>query len=266
VSKSQCYTSISHRNRIYTIHYWIRKGTGNTLLYLHGLGNTKQDFKGAISREDLKSYTLVAFDFPGCGDSTYHDEIPLGIDDLVSITHKFTEQLQLKDIFLIGQSLGGLTGLQYALTYPRNLQGFINVEGNLHASDCDVQSRDVFRYPFLGHEKTFMERVIHRLLISNKPHFATFGSQLRNNINLRTYFDYSRSLVDYSDHFPLVHQFATLPLPKHYIYGENSTITYLSLLREAGISVTPIPNSDHFPTQSNPEAFYNAVIAFIALC
>ena len=125
-------TIIEHRQRQYEIAYTIRPGPSSAILYLHGLGCTKRDFEGALLIDELSEHTLVAFDFPGCGDSTpYYDEIPLGIDDLVAVTHGLVSDLALTDITVIGQSLGGLTALQFVRRHAMQVARFVNVEGNL---------------------------------------------------------------------------------------------------------------------------------------
>ena len=257
--------TIRHRNRDYELSYFVRQAGGSTILYLHGLGNTKQDFEGALVSEALNDYSLVGFDFPGCGESrSYYPEIPLGMDDLAAITHKLVLVLALEDITIIGQSLGGVVGLLFARSYPKQLARFVNVEGNLTPEDCDIQSRDVFRHLFLGHEEAFFATVQKRLTDDNKPGFKNFVTDLRKHIVDRAYFDYCRSIVDYSDGFPLLQQFIGLPMPTLYIHGSaNSQLTQLKQLTEVGTSVVSVPDSDHFPTLTNPNYFYAAVSKFI---
>ncbi len=257
--------TIEHRQRDYEIAYSIRPGGSSAILYLHGLGSTKRDFEGALLVDSLSDHTLVAFDFPGCGQSTpYYNEIALGIDDLVAVTHKLATALELKDITAIGQSLGGLTALQFVRAHPERVARFVNVEGNLSPEDCDIQSRDVFRHRFLGAEEAFFEAVRERLNDPTKPGFEDFVAELRRNIVDRAYFDYCRSIVDYSDGFPLLEQFITLPVPIMFVHGSaNSHLGHLGQLAEAGVPVVSVPDSDHFPALTNPNYYYGAISNFI---
>ena len=257
--------TIEHRQRDYEIAYSIRAGGSSAILYLHGLGSTKRDFEGALLVDEFSDHTLVAFDFPGCGQSTpYYNEIALGIDDLVAVTHKLVTALKLQDITVIGQSLGGLTALQFVRAHPERVARFVNVEGNLSPEDCDIQSRDVFRHRFLGAEEVFFDVVKERLNDPTKPGFQDFVAELRRNIVDRAYFDYCRSIVDYSDGFPLLEQFITLPVPMMYVHGRaNSHLGHLGKLAEAGVPVVSVPESDHFPAQTNPTFYYRAISNFI---
>ncbi len=232
---------------------------------MHGLGSTKQDFEGALLVDELSDYTLVGFDFPGCGESAnYYPEIPLGIDDLVAVAHQLVCALALEEVTVIGQSLGGLTGLQFARTHPEQVARFVNVEGNLTPADCDIQSRDVFRHRFLGDEEAFFSTVQERLNDPDKPGFEDFVADLRRNIVDRAYFDYCRSIVDYSDGSPLLEQFIGLPMPKLYVHGSaNSHLPHLGRLAEVGAPVVSVPDSDHFPALTNPSYYYGAISNFI---
>ena len=257
--------TIQHRRRDYKIAYSVRPGGSSSILYLHGLGSTKKDFEGALLVDELRDHTLVGFDFPGCGQSTnYYPEIPLGMDDLVAVAHKLASEMELKDLTVIGQSLGGLTGLLFARTHPEQVARFVNVEGNLTPTDCDIQSRDVFRHRFLGDEEAFFNMVQERLNDPKKPGFEDFVAELRRNIVDRAYFDYCRSIVDYSDGSPLLEQFIELPMPKLYIHGSaNSHLPHLGRLAEAGVPVVSVPDSDHFPALTNPSYYYGAISNFI---
>jgi pimeloyl-ACP methyl ester carboxylesterase len=256
---------IEHRDRTFDIAYFSRGGGAKTLLYLHGLGCTKEDFLGAADVPELKDYRLVAFDFPGCGESTpYYREVPLGIDDLVAVTAKLVSALNLADLVVIGQSLGGLTALQFARRHPGLVTHLVDVEGNLAPEDCDIQSRDVFRHRFLGDEDAFFRLIRGRLGDSDRPGFVEFASTIRNNIEDRAYFDYCRSIVDYSDHFPLLQQFVDLPIPKVFIHGEaNAHLSHLPRLIEGGVPLVSVPDSDHFPALSNPTFYYRSIVRFV---
>jgi len=242
----------------------MRKASGATLLYLHGLGNTKKDFSEAYRQTSLRNFTLVAYDFPGSGASkTYFNEISLGIDDLVAITHQFIEKLQLQNVTIIGQSLGGLVGLLYAVTYPKLLKRFINVEGNLTPQDCNFQSRAIVQHQFLGDEDDFFSRIEQRLRNANKPGFSDYSAVMRTNINSKAYYDYSYALVDYSDHKPLLQWYIDLKIPTLYVHGALSSVPHTQRLVQEKKEVVSIANSDHFPTMTNPEDFYVAVFEFM---
>ena len=57
--------TIHHNEMDFKISYFLRQGSGDTIIYLHGLGSTYYDFIEAAKQERLEKHTLFAFDFPG---------------------------------------------------------------------------------------------------------------------------------------------------------------------------------------------------------
>ena len=53
------------------ISYFHRPGKKGTIIFVHGLGCSKEDFLGATKVKELKDYELLAFDWPGAGESSY---------------------------------------------------------------------------------------------------------------------------------------------------------------------------------------------------
>ena len=138
---------IIYRDQALKIGYFIRQGEKEAVLYFHGLGCSKDDFFPAMKADGLKGRKLIAFDFPGCGNSTYPKNMELGIDDLVEITGIIVSELDLMDFVIIGHSMGGLIGLIFSEKYCENVKAFINVEGNLSSVDSNI-SRRVAKHTF----------------------------------------------------------------------------------------------------------------------
>jgi len=169
---------INHKNIRFEIDYFNREGTGDTILYLHGLGTSKEDFKTTLGYESFNDYNIVSFDFPGCGKSNYNLEIALDIDDLVIITNKVIKKLGLESFHLIGHSMGGLTGLLYTRRYPERIKSFINVEGNLDLIDCRVFSKYVNEYPSEKTEEIFFKDFKNQISPNPNPEFDFFLKNL----------------------------------------------------------------------------------------
>src|SRR4051812_12607146 len=133
--------TLLYKNETIELAYFIRPGNDKTLLYLHGGACSSKDFLEATKIKELKTYTIVGFDFPGCGASSYTKNVPLNMDDLVEITRKIIQNLDLHNITLIGHSTGGLVALKYIVKHG-GIDSFISVEGNLAPENC-VFSRTV---------------------------------------------------------------------------------------------------------------------------
>ena len=254
-----------YKNRPLQIDYFIRRGRGDAVVYLHGLGCSKRDFAEAQNRTGLTAYTLVAFDFPGCGNSPYPEDVAFGIDDLVEITQLVVSALKLDTFFIIGHSMGGLVALLFTEKYTKKVKGFINVEGNLASEDCFF-SREVLHHSFDYFSKTAFTELKKQLANSPNRGFQNYAENLEN-ASKKAYFDSSPSLVDYSDNGNLIQRFLLLTIPKLFVYGaENRTLSYLPALKAKAsrCETVGIPASNHFPFYDNPRAFYQAIAAFLA--
>ncbi|MCJ7450023.1 MAG: alpha/beta hydrolase [Bacteroidales bacterium] len=246
------------------IEYFLRRGQKETVLYLHGLGCSKSDFLGATEIESLQAHTLVAFDFPGHGNSSYSKK--LDMDDLVEITNLFAEKLNLHDIVLIGHSMGGLVALLFSEKYARKVKAFINVEGNLKDEDCFF-SRQVTAVDFDTFLHVTFRNFKFKLQISKNPGFKKCAETLGKYQPQKAMYDYSPSLVRYSDSGTLIEKFTSLRIPKYFIHGsENRGLSYIPELIQKGLTVSEISNSNHFPQYDNPKEFHTMISNFLEKC
>lgn len=88
----------------------------HTLLLLHGLFGALSNFKTIIEYFRGKMNVVVPmlpiFDMP---------LLKLSVTGLVDHVHKFIEYKQLRNLNLVGNSLGGHVAILYALSYPEHL-------------------------------------------------------------------------------------------------------------------------------------------------
>ena len=254
---------ITYRDQPLEIEYFIRLGRNETILYLHGLGCSKNDFLKATTTGELQAYTLVAFDFPGCGNSSYLDNITLGIDDLVEITNIIISKLSLGDLVVIGHSMGGLVALLYIQRYGEYIKGFINIEGNLASEDCFF-SREITKHGFAEFIDTVFRNFRQKLSRSNNKGFQKYIDTLEKYSSPKAFFDYCPSLVNYSENGNLIQRFTDLKIPKIFIYGsENNWLSYIPQLKNKGCEVVEIANSNHFPCYDNPQDYYKVISNFL---
>jgi pimeloyl-ACP methyl ester carboxylesterase len=244
------------------IAYLLRRTPEVAVVFLHGLGCSKHDFQAAFEYPELTDYTLLTFDFPGCSDSPYPETLTLSIDDLVEIMHLVLSALPVKDIVLVGHSMGGLVALLYAERYRTNVRGFINVEGNLSSEDCFF-SRLVAHSTFSAFNNTIFPELKDRLKHAENRGFREYAANLEK-ASIKAYYDYSPSLVEYSDTGNLLERYIALAIPTLFLYGaENRSLSYLTQLTERGCALVEIPASSHFPFHDNPAAFYHAIASFL---
>jgi pimeloyl-ACP methyl ester carboxylesterase len=87
-------------------------GAGQALVLLHGIGSSSAGW--LLQLESLKGYRLIAWDAPGYGGSeALKPAMPQPLDYAEAL-HAFLDRLLLKDVVVIGSSLGCLMGTAYA--------------------------------------------------------------------------------------------------------------------------------------------------------
>jgi pimeloyl-ACP methyl ester carboxylesterase len=98
-------------------------GAGQALVLLHGIGSSSASWLNQL--ETLRGYRLIAWDAPGYGNSDYlKNETPLPAD-YADALHAFLDRLLLKDVVIVGNSLGCLMAGAYAAAHPERVRSMI---------------------------------------------------------------------------------------------------------------------------------------------
>ena len=94
-------------------------GSGPAIIFVHGIGARKSAWdKVIVHLEDR--FTCVSYDLRGHGDSP-KGELPYSLDVLCEDLEALRVSLNLQKIHIVGHSLGGMIGPQYAKSYPGNV-------------------------------------------------------------------------------------------------------------------------------------------------
>lgn len=120
-----------------------RKGSGDPVLYLHGIGMTRRwlPFYDALS----KSCDLIVPEHPGFGETPTSAWI-YSFDDLLLHYAELCDALELASFHLVGHSFGGWIAAEFAAFYPERLRSLtlITPMGLRVEGDTPI---DFFRLP-----------------------------------------------------------------------------------------------------------------------
>lgn len=94
-----------------------------TLLFIHGLASFSQCWEKNIDFLQ-KHFRCIAIDLPGNGFSAY-ENYSYTISFFSACIKEFIEALELKNVSLVGHSLGGQIAIHYAAHYPQDVQHLI---------------------------------------------------------------------------------------------------------------------------------------------
>jgi pimeloyl-ACP methyl ester carboxylesterase len=239
-----------------------RDGDRTPLVFLHGFGSTKEDYLDAARQPALARHALLAYDAPGCGQSTCADLSRVSIPFQVQTARAVLARAGIDRFHLVGHSMGGLTGLLLAHTEPDRPLSFIDIEGNLAPEDCFL-SRQILDHAAGGGD--FLDELAERARQSGESSSALFAASVRHKVRAGAVRAIFTSMVELSDHRDLISMFLALPCPRTFVYGaENSTLSYLPKLRANGVQTAEIPRSGHWPMYANPTAMWNDITALVS--
>jgi pimeloyl-ACP methyl ester carboxylesterase len=107
---------------------YLSGGNGPSMLFLHGIGNSALDWKWLIA-ELSHEFTVYAPDLPGT--TQFENGSDYSFDSITRFVIAFLDLLNIRKTIVIGNSLGGLVGLNFALTYSErvNALGLLSSAG-----------------------------------------------------------------------------------------------------------------------------------------
>lgn len=103
--------------------FWHEVGLGTNLVFLHGSWDNSNQWLRTI-KYLCPDYHCFAPDLLGFGDSE-RPKINYSIDIEVECLAQYLDTLNLRQVYLIGHSLGGWVATSYALKYPDRVQGLV---------------------------------------------------------------------------------------------------------------------------------------------
>jgi pimeloyl-ACP methyl ester carboxylesterase len=134
--------TIEH-NGITTSYY--DEGQGSVLLMLHGFTGSKLDFHDQLSWF-TDSYRVIVPDIRGHGESTnLEEEEGYSLQHLVDDLSSFIETMGLRDIHLLGHSMGGMVVIRYALANAGKLSSLILMDTSSAPLKMPEGMREMFR-------------------------------------------------------------------------------------------------------------------------
>lgn len=253
-----------------SISCMFQKTDRESIVFIHGFGASKETFLDVFERREFQSFTVLATDLIGFGDSDKPANFSYLMKDQAKILRKTIDFLDLDCFHIVAHSMGGIIGIELGEMIPDRVLSFINAEGNITAEDCTMSKR----VEEMG-EEHFTREGLEQL----KHSIAEESERTKNDL-LR---DYSKSLskatpkslykssvstVQESYYGDLLKRFAQLPFYKCYIYGEKNKDVFPAeeMLRKQGIPLFYVSGSGHPMMNENPDEFYGLVMDTVSRC
>lgn len=146
------------------VAYVERNPTGKVpVVLVHGLGSNLKFWRYQIDAFAEKGYRVLALDLPGYGKSDKPASFPYSMEAMADVVAEMVSALHLDRPILVGHSMGGQTGLSYAIRHPDALRALV------------LTSPAGFE-PFSTREKEWFKRVFSTRLIKKATEYQIWGS------------------------------------------------------------------------------------------
>lgn len=232
---------------------WSRDLSDGLLLFVHGLGCSKNSWIEAWSRPELRDCSLLALDLPGFG----HSERPAGfggeLTDHAGVLESVIDAHASKRIHLVAHSMGGSVALLLPDRVLSRLERLTLIEPRLLISSCGVASQtaaagfEVFRREAFPKFKKLVAR-------DAKSCFDL------DSVDIESFYASARSLQSWASSRKLLERFQRCPCPAVFVYGSiNSHLEELKYIE--GKQKLRIADAGHFPMQDQPKALYHQLAA-----
>ena len=223
---------------------YIEKGSGKTIILLHGWGQTKETFKGLI--ENLSdNYHVIAIDLPGFGETEIG--LPMDLYMVSDLLNKFVCNLNVKEPIFLGHSYAARVLGIYASKY--SISKLIIVSG------AGIKQK-------LSLKNTIKVR-IYKFFKKRNITLNTGSVDYINSDNVK------RTMLVNAINTDITQELNKIVVPTLLIYGTNDKVTPLSLgykMKKAikYSELIELEDCGHFPYIEKPTIFNLFINSFLA--
>ena len=240
----------------------IRRGAGPSMLLLHG-GDGPQDHLPFFARL-TERFDVIAPVHPGFAGSTIPEHFD-GMDDLVYLYLDLMDALDLREVVLLGFSMGGWAAAEIAVRNTSRLSKLILVDAvGIKPGDRETRDiADIFGLPAPEVTKVMFDdpsKGANLALMTDEQLAVIAGDRIAH----------AQYTWDPYMHNPkLRHRLHRIDVPTLLIWGESDrvvTVSYAEAYRAMipGAKLVIIPQAGHLPQLEQPDLFVEHVLSFAA--
>lgn len=258
----------------YQIAYLQSSGcqTGPTLVFLHGLGASKDQW-GAQIYSLADAYNCIFLDLPGEGESSFDNAQNYSPEVQVERLKAFFDALPATGVILIGSSIGGCIACLYAATYPADVSRLIAISpAGLPAaklSPAMSQFLESGEHPF-GYRTVREMQALWKIVFTQAPKMPAFLAQALAKNGARRYEKVRKILQDFESTglYPLQPRLADVQAKTLILWGNKDCVFDISCVEEIAsclphASVCIIEGAGHVPYLECGEQTLKAIHRFL---
>lgn len=231
------------------------------IVLMHGWGCTAETL-ASVASVAATTHRVLSLDFPGHGRSAEPPSV-WGVDEYTRVLTEILAAENISKPVLLGHSFGGRVGINYASTYPDNVEKLILVDA------AGIKPRRPINYYIKVYSFKLMKAAA-RLLMSKEKAAAFIEARRRKNGSA----DYAaasplmRSVLSKVVNEDLKHLMPAIKAPTLLIWGENDTATPIADARYMekhipGAGLVSFAGCGHYSFLDNPAQFGAVLRSFL---
>ena len=245
-------------------YYQVKNDTELTILFIHGLGTSKDWFLEQYEPYTLSTYSWIVPDLLGHGHSSVAEELSAyTMDNQANYLFSLLTEENVDNLVIMGHSMGGPIAISLIekiikqAESPIKIKGLLYMEGNLDENDTTFSSK-------------VAEKSVEEFSEEYEQYIQLYPSDFQVILRKNGAFPIWAScvgLVDVSKETVLLPRLKkVLTFPVFFIFGENNKGLYSSetLVRKANLPVDYIPDAGHGLHEENPKDFWRIIKHLIA--
>ncbi|MBC2838976.1 alpha/beta fold hydrolase [Robiginitalea sp. SC105] len=234
---------------------YIEKGEGTPMIILHGLMGGLSNFQGVSDYFPEKGYQVLIPELP-----IY--DMPLiktNVKNFARFLEQFIEYKGLRDVILLGNSLGGHIGLLHTKMYPKMVKALV-----ITGSSGLYESAMGDGYPKRG-DYEFIKKKAEDVFYDPRVATKEIVDEVYATVNDRMKLVKTLSIAKSAIRHNMSKDLPGMKTPTCIIWGENDTVTPPNVAKEfhellPDSDLYWIPECGHAPMMEHPEDF-NRILA-----
>jgi 2-succinyl-6-hydroxy-2,4-cyclohexadiene-1-carboxylate synthase len=245
------------------------------LLLVHGFGGAKEDFADHVDAL-AATHRVVAFDHRGHGASDKPDDpAAYSLDRMAADVLAVAEVTGLRDLRLLGHSMGGMVVRRVALQAPERLDALVfmdtspgpppGLDPELIAFGVEVvRQHGMVELKRLQDELDPLGSPSYRRILAERPGFAEYAARKWAALSPAMWSAIATEIVTQPDQLDAL---AAVRVPTLVMVGEEDTV-FVEVSRAIaaavpGARLAEIPVAGHSPQFENPEAWRSSLEEFL---
>jgi len=245
-----------------------------TLLCIHGLGDSGLAFLESFYEPNLKAYNIIVPDLLGYGKSSPASDNDYCFHAQITRLYQLLDSLDIMKFSLIGHSMGGDIGtLMCANDEQDRIRAFVNIEGDLTQGDRFITNLTLTaeKAGDFGHwlRHCYIDEIVPGMLKSCDLARRRYQASLRL-CRPETFLQNAKEIYalnknqTFRKHGKIALIFDSLPIRKVFYWGDKSLSTQsIRYLRNKSYAYPPFEGSFHWIMLDNRSKFYAALSRFL---